>query len=670
MDNELHMAKSLYLQQHKDNPVHWKQWRSDVWEDAKRKNKLVIVSIGYSSCHWCHVMGHDSFEKQDVADVMNAHFISIKVDREERPDIDSVYMTSVQLMSGQGGWPLNVVCLPDKRPIWGATYVPREKWMQTLLQIQRLFNQEPEKVRKYADELQEGLKATELLPQDSHHQDEEIEIDWLREREARVMQMRDREWGGYNRAPKFPMPWEQIFHLMSAEEFQLPEMETHIHNTLQKMKDGGIYDVLGGGFCRYAVDGRWKVPHFEKMLYDNAQLLNVYSIAGRRTNNNDFREVLYGINQTLQADFLNSNGLYGSAIDADSEGEEGKYYTWTKEELRDIAGDDYSILETVYDLNEPWEDRYILFRRKDNKAAAKTLDVSEGELESTLKNVHEKLLEVRKKRVAPAIDRKSVAGWNGLLITGFVHAYKATGVETWKIQAEDLANSAAKHLKKDGQWYRINSEGETYNPAQLEDVAALAQGYLSLFTVTGKDKWFTEAELLVDIALSKFSDDDSPFFFTTANDSEHVIQRGRDLEDNVIPSPNALMADALRLFCSVTYKPELESRWKAMVKRAGAISREVKSGFYLWGVLFLKMATDNHREWVISGEKSASLLTKIIPTFHDFHTDLFVLTEASNHQHALFQGRWQKEIRHFVCQGKHCNAPVDTVEEALELCRQ
>ena len=667
MNNELHLSPSLYLQQHKDNPVHWKQWGDKIWKEAERKDKLVIVSIGYSSCHWCHVMEHECFEHEEAADVMNAHYISIKVDREERPDIDHIYMTAVQLMSGQGGWPLNVVCLPDKRPIWGATYVPRDKWMQTLLQIQKLYKQEPEKVRMYADELQEGLQATELLPQDN---EAGVDTSWLKERESRVLQMRDRDWGGYNRAPKFPMPWEQIFHLMSAETFQLPEMNMHMLTTLQKMKDGGIYDVLGGGFCRYAVDGRWKVPHFEKMLYDNAQLLNLYGIAFRRTGNSEFRDVLYSINQTLQLIFLNENGLYGSAIDADSEGEEGKYYTWTKEELKAIAGDDYPVLEAVYDLNEPWEDRYILFRLKDNETAAKELDKSIHDIESTLENVHEKLLEARNKRIAPAIDRKSIAGWNGLLITGFVHAYQATGDDMWKTQAEDLASNAITHLKKDGSWQRINSEGNVYNPAQLEDIAALCQGFLSLFSVTGQEPWFVEAEVLVELALAKFSDDDSPFFYTTSSDSEHVIQRSRDLEDNVIPSPNALMADALRLYCAVAYKPEIEDRWKAMVKHAGAISREVKSGFYLWGVLYLKMAADNHKEWVISGENSISLLTDITQTFHDFHTDLFVLTDASNHEHALFQGRWQKKTRHFVCQGKHCHAPVETVEEAMGVIRQ
>ncbi|MCH8546704.1 MAG: thioredoxin domain-containing protein [Cryomorphaceae bacterium] len=669
MNNELHLSPSLYLQQHKDNPVHWKQWGNSIWKEAERKDKLVIVSIGYSSCHWCHVMEHECFEQDDVADVMNAHFISIKVDREERPDIDHIYMTAVQLMSGQGGWPLNVVCLPDKRPIWGATYVPRDKWMQTLLQIQKLYKQEPEKVRQYAAELQEGLQATELLPQ-AQDSDAKLNTDWLKERESRVLQMRDREWGGYNRAPKFPMPWEQIFHLMSAEAFHLPDMEAHMLNTLHKMKDGGIYDVLGGGFCRYAVDGRWKVPHFEKMLYDNAQLLNLFSMASRRTNNREFREVLYGIKRMLQSDFLNANGLYASAIDADSEGEEGKYYTWTKAELKAIARDDYPILEAVYDLQEPWEERYILFRLKDNQSAAKNLELSVDDMELALENVHQKLLAERKKRVAPAIDRKSIAGWNGLLITGFVHAYLATGEANWKTLAEDLANSAVANFKKDGQWHRINSEGKVYNHAQLEDMAALSQGFLMLFSVTGNDQWFVEAEALVELAMSKFSDDDSPFFFTTASDSEHVIQRSRDLEDNVIPSPNALMADALRLYCAVSYQPELEARWKAMVKHAGVISREVKSGFYLWGVLYLQMAADKHKAWVISGDNSASLLTDITQTFHDFHTDLFVLIETSNHQHGLFQGRWQEKTRHFVCQGKHCHAPVETVEEAIDLCRQ
>lgn len=662
MDNELHLAKSLYLQQHKDNPVHWKQWRAAIWEEATKKNKLVIVSIGYSSCHWCHVMERESFEKQEVADVMNAHFTSIKVDREERPDIDNIYMTAVQLMSGQGGWPLNVVCLPDKRPIWGGTYFPQEKWEQALLQIHRLYQQNPEKVIAYADELQNGLRSTELLPQPNGSSGDDT---WLVEREKRVLEMRDREWGGYNRAPKFPMPYEQLFHLMAAQAFDLPEMQEHVLRTLTKMAYGGIYDVVGGGFCRYAVDGRWKVPHFEKMLYDNAQLLSAFSIAQRHSPNSTYYAVIEGINTFLQSALKTSEGLYQSAIDADSEGEEGKYYTWLPSELASICGDDYEILKAVYELDDLWEGRCILFRIQTNEQASTRLNIGVNGIEAALDRAHQALLEARKKRVSPATDDKVIAGWNGLLVSGFVEAYLATGNPLWKAQAESLVAALERYLHVDGTWHRIYAGDEAYVTAQLEDIGALAQGYMKLYNVTGNEHYYTQAGLLIAHAVEEFSDDEALFFYTTSQHDEEVIQRSRDLEDNVIPSPNALIADAIRMYTTIHHDDTLDKRWRKMTRHAAHISAEVKTGFYLWGMLYLQL---NHsKEWVVSGSKAESVLQDITPEFHDFFTEMVVLKE--NKEHDLFRGRYGQEVRHFVCEDRVCHRPTTSTDEARQRCR-
>lgn len=664
MDNELRLSKSLYLQQHSENPVHWKRWQPEIWKEAQQKNKLVIVSIGYSSCHWCHVMERESFERQDVADVMNAHFISIKVDREERPDIDSIYMTAVQLMAGQGGWPLNVVCLPDKRPIWGGTYFPREKWMNTLLQIHKLYQHEPLKVIKYADELEEGLRNTELLPSKD---DSTINTEWLNEREQRVLKMRDSQWGGYQRAPKFPMPFEQLFHLMAADVFGLPKLHQHILFTLHKMADGGIYDIVGGGFCRYAVDGRWKVPHFEKMLYDNAQLLSTYAIAYRRTKSPQFLDVINGINRFLNDVFRTEDNLYQSAIDADSEGVEGQYYTWTTEELQSICGEDMDVLRAVYELDDLWEGRCILFRIHSNVDAAKKLKTTPETISTALNRCHEALQNERRQRTAPAIDHKIIAGWNGLLISGFVDAYLASGQAHWKQQAADLASALENHLCINGVWHRIFASGEAYISAHLEDISALAQGFMALYQCSGHEHWYTSAQHLINQAILHFSDPDSPFFFTTSQQDEAVIQRNRDLEDNVIPSPNALMADAIRRFTTVHHNEDLDQRWRSMTQHAASISREVKSGFYLWGMLYLHTAGNRQKEWVISGSNAQVLLEQAAPTFHDFHTELFVLNKEKPHD--LFRGRFTKQTQHFVCEGRQCHQPTTSIEEARAHCK-
>ena len=661
MNNELHLSESLYLRQHKDNPVYWKCWSPEIWNEAQRLNKLVIVSIGYSSCHWCHVMERESFEKREVADVMNAHFISIKVDREERPDIDQVYMAAVQLMAGQGGWPLNVVCLPDKRPIWGGTYFPREQWTKTLLNLQSIYQSEPQKVLEYAAKLEEGLHATERLTtvkSDNIVPDD----DWLRERINRVEKMRDYTWGGYNRSPKFPMPCEQIFLMQAAEHYNREELGRQVELTLTKMAWGGIYDYIGGGFCRYSVDNRWKVPHFEKMLYDNAQLLSLYAIAHRRNPDPLFAEVIEGIIRFLREVFRTEEGLYQAAIDADSEGVEGKFYVWSKEELKEVLEDDYVIWETAFDFDEYWEDNLIIFRKNSVEKTASICEISMDECREKLEAGRQKLHERRKLRIAPATDNKVIAAWNGLLISGLTDAYLATANTDYLEEAENLANALWKHLFVDNKFFRIYAGENAYIPAMLEDYAALSKGLLELFACTGNPEYFTLAEWLINYVEDHFTDPDSPFFFTTGSTQEEVIMRSKDLEDNVIPSPNALMAEVLRRFTQIHFHEARDKCWRAMVGQSANLSREIKTGFYLWGQLYLHCIKGSGKEWVVSGARSREELPKITTGFHDFYTDIYILPQDSRYD--LFAGRYAEQIRHFICKGQQCMAPVEDIAEA------
>ena len=657
MDNELKFAESLYLRQHKNNPVYWKFWSDNVWSDAAKRDKLVIVSIGYSSCHWCHVMEREVFEHEDAADVMNAHFVSIKVDREERPDIDQVYMTAVQMMSGQGGWPLNVVCLPDKRPIWGATYVAKDQWMKMLLQLQRLYREDPQKVRDYAAEIEDGLRKTELLSADCNQ--DNIDETWLKERLQKLVNSRDRQWGGYNRAPKFPMPHEQRFLLQAAEYFQIPELEEHVRLTLKRMAWGGIYDYVGGGFCRYAVDGRWKVPHFEKMLYDNAQLLSAFSIAHRRSPSELYKSVVNQTMDFLQAEMKTDEGLYAAAIDADSEGVEGLYYTFSLDELKRILDADFSVWELVFDFREDWEGRFIIFRLMDDEEAAQKLEVEVEYVRESLLRGRRKLLEYRSQRKRPVTDFKVLCSWNGLLLSGFCDAYLAIGESRFLTAAQDLAQSMIDYLFVEGQLFRVFNENRAYIPAMLEDYAAFSRGLLHLFSLTGEEKWYNYAESFLNTLGVDFTDEEDVFFYTTSASGQKLIMRSRELEDNVIPSPNALAADALRIANTVTYRESRAKRWQAMTLKSAAISHEVKSGFHCWGELYLRMQTEN-REWIVSGKDSIGELSDLSVKYHDFYTDFFVLPGQSDLE--LFKERYADHLRHFICTGMQCERPLSPEE--------
>jgi uncharacterized protein YyaL (SSP411 family) len=661
MNNELHLSNSLYLKQHENNPVHWKMWSERVWEDAARSNKLVIVSIGYSSCHWCHVMEREVFEHEDAADVMNAHFVSIKVDREERPDIDQIYMTAVQMMAGQGGWPLNVVCLPDKRPIWGATYAPKDQWMRILLQLQKVYNQEPEKVREYAEQMESGLKDAELLSKSFSK--ESIDDQWLQERLERIERSRDFTWGGYQRAPKFPMPHEQRFLLQAAEKYERDDLHKQVLLTLKRMAWGGMYDYVGGGFCRYSVDGIWKVPHFEKMLYDNAQLLSAYAIAHRMEKNPLFEATILQTFAFLQREMRTPQGLYASAIDADSEGVEGKFYTFSEEELRNILAEDYPIWEAIFDFKEAWEERFIIFRLRSNQEASETLGIGVDQIEQALERGRAALFAAREKRIRPVTDFKAVVAWNGLLLTGLCDAYLALGKEDLLEAAIALAENLHKHVWVDGQLYRIYAQEKAYIQGMLEDYASLSRGLLHLFSVSGDEKWYHWAEELLQSMEEHFSDDQAVFFYLTGNWEKEVITRSRDLEDNVIPSPNAIAADAMRLANTITYREQRKQRWEAMVRNAAAYSAEVKTGFYLWGELYLRLLHGANKEWIVSGPQAKEQRNSITQDYFDFYTDFFLLNGESELE--IFKLRYGQQTRHFICTGMQCERPME-IEEIRE----
>jgi uncharacterized protein YyaL (SSP411 family) len=477
MANLLLHETSPYLLQHAHNPVNWRAWNDETLALAKSQNKLILVSIGYSACHWCHVMEKQCFENQEAARIMNKHFICIKVDREERPDVDAIYMQALQLMSGQGGWPLNCFTLPDGRPVYGGTYFPLERWITVLENLQNLFETNIGAMHEYAERLMIGIKQSQIytviVPNEANTS---LNIKNLLSNSIHHWKKHfDLKDGGTQRVPKFPMPCNYNFLLNYGIANNDKDILEHVFTTLDKMSMGGLFDQIGGGFSRYSTDGIWKVPHFEKMLYDNAQLVSLYSKAYQKTNNNNYKSVIEKTLYFIEQELSGNNGEYYSALDADSEGEEGKYYVWKKEELQQLLGNDYEIFSNYYNVNEIgyWEHgNYILMRIKNNPEFCEEHKIKEAALDLLLSNWKNILLKHRNQRIKPSLDDKTLTSWNALMGKGYVDAYIALENDFYLNQAIKSGNFILKHLlSKDNLLYHsYKNEKATIN-GFLEDYA-------------------------------------------------------------------------------------------------------------------------------------------------------------------------------------------------------
>ena len=424
--NFLQFETSPYLLQHKNNPVDWYPWSDKALDIAKEKNKLLIISVGYAACHWCHVMEHESFEDNEVADLMNFYYVSIKVDREERPDIDQIYMNAAMLTTGQGGWPLNIIALPNGKPIFAGTYFPKQKWMQVLLYFADLYKKEPEKLTHQAEQITKGLHSVEHISLNEKEHILEISIEdniWENWKDKI-----DVDWGGRMGAPKFAMPSNYAYLLRYYKRTQNINVGSYIKTTLKRMAFGGIHDIIGGGFARYSVDAYWKVPHFEKMLYDNAQLMSIYSQAYQLTKRPLYKNVVEKMANWYNKEMTASSGGLYSSLDADSEGIEGKFYCWTYDELVTILGEDASFFFDVYNIEKGGNfehDLNVLFRTKDHEYFMEKYQISNEVFQQKLNTIHSILLEKRNLKIRPATDDKILTEWNALAIKGLCDAYKA-----------------------------------------------------------------------------------------------------------------------------------------------------------------------------------------------------------------------------------------------------
>ncbi|HLZ22505.1 MAG TPA: thioredoxin domain-containing protein [Ktedonobacterales bacterium] len=568
--NRLIHETSPYLLQHAHNPVDWYPWGDDALARAKREDKPILLSIGYASCHWCHVMAHESFENEDTARLMNDSFVSIKVDREERPDVDALYMDAVQALTGSGGWPMTVFLTPDGAPFFGGTYFPpvdrygMPGFPRLLRSIAALYSDRRDDVERQADEFRTFFQARGqvqlTLPENISPSAAIVNPSVLFQAADRLLAQMDALEGGFGRAPKFPHPMglEFLLRIVSRSQPAYPDSEgllELLRLTLDKMAGGGIYDQIGGGFHRYSTDTYWVVPHFEKMLYDNALLAPVYLHAWQHTGDEHYRHICEETLDYVLREMTDSTGGFYSTQDADSEGEEGKFYIWTPAELRTILGArDCDIMEDLWGFSERgnFEGRNILHVARSASTVAAEHDMSEVELSGVVARARQQLYDARAKRVWPALDDKILASWNGLMLRAFAEAARALDRNDYRQAAIRNATFLTTALMPEGRLRRSWRTGQARLDAYLEDYAAAVNGLLSTYETTGETRFFTSARALADTMIERFWDAESGAFFDTARDAEQLIGRPRELTDNATPSGTSLAAEALLRLAAFT----------------------------------------------------------------------------------------------------------------------
>jgi len=667
--NDLHNETSPYLLQHSNNPVHWKAWNQKSLDFAKENDKLIIVSVGYSACHWCHVMEHETFEDSEAAAVMNQNFVSIKVDREERPDIDAVYMKAVQIMTGRGGWPMNVVCLPDGRPVWGGTYFRKGEWMDTLQQLQQLYRSNPEKMIDYAEKLHHGINSISLV----HKQEdaEQFDSSTLANLIEKWKKSFDWEFGGYSRAPKFMMPSNYSFLLRYAYQKKDNQLLEFVNLTLTKMAYGGLFDTIDGGFSRYSVDMKWHVPHFEKMLYDNGQLVSLYSDAYKLTKNPLYKEVIEKTLSFVSKELTNRDGGFYSALDADSltvdnHLEEGAFYVWTKEELKAILKEDFELFSIIFNINEFgfWEEEnYVLIQTESLEEIASQYKKDSSEFHRKKHEWENLLYAEREKRKKPRLDDKCLTSWNALMLKGFVDAYKALGNKDYLNKALQNASFITENLwAPEGNLLHSHKDGKNTINAYLEDYCFVIDAFISLYEATLDEKWLHHSKQLADYCFDHFYDTTTDFFSFTSDIDAALITKHYELEDNVIPASNSVMANNLYKLAIYFDNPYYESTAQKMLDHI-LPNIDYPSAFSNWLHAFLNFSDEN-RELAVCGEQA---LSNILILQKDYLPNIVFSGNDKPSELPFLKSRFEKgKNLYYVCQNKTCDLPSENLELTLQ----
>lgn len=668
--NALINETSPYLLQHAYNPVDWYPWGKEALEKAREEDKLLLISIGYASCHWCHVMEHESFEDTTVANRMNRYFVSIKVDREERPDIDAIYMDACQLASGAAcGWPLNVFALPDGRPVWAGTYFRKKNWLEILDYFAQVYRDEPEKLQTYAAQLLQGIRTLDSLMVEPGNV-RPLSFARLSPMVDNILIRMDTIYGGRMGAPKFPSPNLQElllqWHFYTGDERALRTLET----SLDKMGQGGIYDQLAGGFARYSVDNQWKVPHFEKMLYDNGQLVSLYAKAYALTGKENYAQTVQETLGFVDQTFLDPAGGFYSSLDADSEGEEGQYYVWTQAELEAILSDDAwrSLFFEYYQIQKGgnWEaGKNILYRTQSLAAFAERQQINLAEIENAFQEMELDLLNSRRQRTAPALDNKILLSWNALMLTGYLDAYRYLEEDTYlEIALQNADFLLRNFMQNDGRLYRSYKEGKVSINAFLDDYAFLAQALIRLYEVTFDNQWLDKAQLLMEYADGHFWDANSSTYFYASDLDPGLIIRKRILLDNVRPAANSVMAEVLYDLSLLLYEESYEARARKMLNRVIS-GMETEDLFFLsnWLQLYLRMI-EAPFEVAIVGRNYKTLQSEMM---RYYLPNTLLLGGATEGELELLQQKLRGEEAYiYVCRNKVCRLPVQEVKEAME----
>ena len=668
--NALIHETSPYLLQHAYNPVNWKAWNSETLALAKKENKLIIISVGYSACHWCHVMEEESFENDSIAKIMNANFISIKVDREERPDVDKVYMNAVQLMTGSGGWPLNCIALPDGRPIFGGTYFTKEQWSKVLISISKLYKEEPQKAIAFAENLTKGIQESQLITLNKKTPNFE-EKDIVEAMDLWGTQI-DTIYGGFKGAPKFPMPNSLDFLLRYGYQFKDTKVAAYLNNTLTKIAYGGIYDPIAGGFSRYAVDEKWHIPHFEKMLYDNAQLVSIYAKAYMANKNDLFKEVVVESLNFIKEELTAENGAFYSSLDADSknklgEKEEGAFYEWTEPELQLILGSDFELFKDFYNINSYgfWEKaKYVLIRNSSKKVFAVKHKLSLFALNDKINTWKKTLKTARNKRSKPNLDDKVLTSWNALMIQGCVDAYRAFGnLEYLEMALKNANFIIEKQRRRDGGLNRNFKNGFSTINAYSEDYATIIQAYISLYEVTLDEKWLTTSKELMEYLFTNFFNEKNGMFHFTSKEDENLIARKYEVIDGVMPASNSLIANSL---FKLGHYYSNNKYLKTSEQMLNNIKEDVKTspGNYSNWLHLMTNLTKPFYEVVVAGNEALEVNKSLIENYSP--NILIAGTSEENNTVPLLRYKFNEdETFIYVCVNGTCKKPEVKLEKAL-----
>ena len=678
MPNHLIHESSPYLLQHAHNPVDWYPWGEAALQKAVQENKPILVSIGYAACHWCHVMERESFEDAATAAYMNTHFVNIKIDREERPDLDNIYMGAVQALTGSGGWPLNVFLTPDKKPFYGGTYFPpkplynRSSWMDILTAINTAFYEKNDEIISQSNQLTQDLERSNIAH--AHHENK-LQLNDFSQAVHQLLSHADTLWGGFGNAPKFPQTFS-IQYLLYYYHFEKNKNENLANEALQqallsinKMIDGGIYDQLSGGFARYATDRKWLIPHFEKMLYDNALLISVLCDAYSLTANEKYVAVISETIDFIQSELQDVSGGFYTALDADSEGEEGRYYVWTYDEVEKILGQDSLVFCDFFDITKEgnWEGQNILRRLYAEEEFAKRHQITVKQLKEIIKTGKEKLNKAKQKRVRPLLDDKVLLGWNALMSAALCKAYNITSDEKYLQRAQKNINFLLTEMydTHNHQYCHTWKNGVAKLPAFLEDYAYLIQALIQIYTSTADLSFLDKAKVITEMVLDNFSDEENVYFYFTNQHQQDVIFRKKELYDGATPSANAVMAQNLMMLGLIFDEQEWIARAEKMIMGVHKTFTQYPDSFGVW----LSNAFALHqgfKEIAIVGDYTA-IYPQFLKLFIPFKIAMANAVAIEEYPLLKDKATTHHSLAFYLCSNYSCQAPVFNLDDFKRL---